>query len=409
MSQLVLARASLPRRRHVTRGPALLLCALLGWGCAGDDDGKGDDAADDAADDGADDSADDGADDDGAGEFAELDEVIDGFLEDRGLEGAGVVVVDRDDGEVYVAGYGDFDADRLYMIASSSKILSVGVLMRLADLGMLDIDEPIGTYLAEPFGEGKPELTLAQLVSNSSGLLGLVDNPTYAPYLCQYISAGTLSECAEQIYVAADEAERVEPDTAFRYGGAQWQLAGGVAEVVSGLSWPELIDETYIQPCGADTLGYGNEFQTSGLEYPAYFEGDVANLTETENPNIEGGAYVSVSDYGKLLLMHLRGGLCGETRALSEEAVERMQVDRILEEYDGTTGVGGMLEGYGLGWWIDRNNPGVFMDPGAYGAVPWLDLPRGYGAFIALESTSGVGAELAALAKPVLDGIFDTR
>ena len=399
MSQLVLARASLPSR---ARGPALLLGLLLAAGCGGDDDGSGDDGGD-----GGDDVAEPDAGE--VGEFAELDDVINGFIEARGLDGAGVVVVDRDDGEVYVAGYGAFDADRLYMIASSSKILSVGILMRLADLEMLDIDEPIGTYLAKPFGDGKPELTLAQLVSNSSGLLGLADDPFYAPYLCQYLSAGTLSECAEVIYTADDAAERVEPDTAFRYGGAQWQLAGGVAEVVSGLSWPELLDETYVQPCGAATLGYGNEFESSGLDYPPDFDGDVDNLTPTENPNIEGGAYISVGDYGKLLLMHLRGGLCGDTRALSEDAVARMQVDRILEEYEGTTGVGGDLEGYGLGWWIDRENEGVFMDPGAYGAVPWLDLPRGYGAFIALESTSSVGAELASLAKPILDGIFDTR
>ncbi len=225
--------------------------------------------------------------------------------------------------------------------------------MRLADEGLVDLDEPIGTYV--------------------------------------------------------DAADRVEPDTAFRYGGGQWQLAGGVAEVVSGKTWAELIDETYVQPCETPTLGYANQFQDSGLTYPPDFDGEVTNLTPTDNPSVEGGAYVSVSDYGKLLLLHLRGGLCGEARVLSDAAVERMRVDRILEVYGGSTGVGGSLEGYGLGWWVDRENPGVFMDPGAYGAITWLDASRGYAAFIALEASSELGVALAEQAKPALDAVFDAR
>lgn len=379
----------------------LALAATLSAACSGDDDGGG---GDDGADDGADGSQPDAA---PAGEFDAFDQIVAGFVEDQGLAGASAVVVSRDGGELHVQGYGDFDPDRLYLIASSSKILSVGVVMALADKGLVDIDEPIGTYVEEAFGAGKPELTLAQLLSNSSGLVSLSDDPLYAPYLCQYLFAGTLSECAQAIYVADDAADRVKPDTVFNYGGGQWQLAGGVAEVASGKSWAELIDETYVQPCGAATLGYANQFQDAGLNYPADFEGDVDNLAPTMNPNVEGGAYINVSDYGKLLLMHLRGGLCGDTQALSEEAVDRMQVDRILEVYGGTTGAGGALEGYGLGWWIDRENPGVFMDPGAYGAVPWLDTERGYAAFIAMEASAALGVQLALEAKPALDAVFD--
>ena len=47
------------------------------------------------------------------------------------------------------------------------------------------------------------------------------------------------------------------------------------------------------------------------------------------------------------------------------------------------------------------------MDPGAYGAVPWLDLPRGYGAFLALEANAGLGVQLFATLKPLADAVFD--
>ena len=96
-----------------------------------------------------------------------------------------------------------------------------------------------------------------------------------------------------------------------------------------------------------------------------------------------------------------------------------MQVDRILETYGGSTsgqtgrtaggrgGAGGGLEGYGMGWWVDRAHPGIFADPGLYGAFPWIDVPRGYGAMVAIEADGDVGAELWAGVKPVLDQAFD--
>ena len=46
-------------------------------------------------------------------------------------------------------------------------------------------------------------------------------------------------------------------------------------------------------------------------------------------------------------------------------------------------------------------------DPGLYGAFPWLDLGRGYGALVAIEADGNVGATLFAAVKPVLDSAFD--
>ena len=363
-------------------------------------------------------------------DFTEYDAAISAFLADHGIKGASGVVVHKDYGQIHVQGYGEYAADRLYLVASSSKVVSVGVLMRLADEGKIDIDAPIGQYLSTWGAGGKPDLEVAQLLSNSSGLVGLIDDPTYAPYLCQYIDSGTLSDCAKAIYTANDSDRRKPPDTSFHYGGGQWQLAGGIAEVVSGEKWADLVKETYAAPCDAPSLGYTNQYakaaqSTSGgvaaaLSYPAFFQADVANLPQTGNPSIEGGLYTTAEDYGKILLMHLRGGICDGGRVLSGAAVDRMRVDRILEKYNGSTsGTAGAatmsdagssmaLAGYGLGWWIDRVHAGVFADPGAYGAFPWLDLPRGYAAFIVIETDAGTGAQLWAKVKPVLDALFDS-
>ena len=351
---------------------------------------------------------------DQAPNFDAYDAVLEAFIGKRGLAGATTAVVHRDLGVVHVAGYGAFDAERVSFIASSSKILSVGVLMRLMDQGLVDVDAPIGTYLEAAFGDGgddKEYLTLAQLLSNSSGLPGLADEALFGLYACQFQEAGTLLDCARDIYTTTDDdAWRSEPDTMFRYGGGQWQLAGGIAEVASGKTWAELVHATYAEPCGVASLGYANQTERAGTDYPDYFDQDPSNLAGFDNPYVEAGAYIAPEDYGKILLMHLRGGRCGDERVLSPESVARMQEDRVAE-WGGIT-ADPMFKGYGMGWWIDRDHPGVVVDGGAYGAVAWLDNARGYGAIIIFEAaitfaTPGLNHMAIAATKPELDAVFD--
>jgi CubicO group peptidase (beta-lactamase class C family) len=340
-------------------------------------------------------------------DFTAFDAAIEKFVQDNGLRGASAVVVQSDSGVVHAKGYGEFAADRLYLIASSSKVISVGVLMRLVDAGKLDLDMPISKYLGD-WGDHKSDITTAQLISNSSGLVSLTDNPYYAPYICQYAEAGSVSDCAKMIYAADDAADRKPPDTKFNYGGGQWQLAGGIAEVVSGKPWAQLIADAYVTPCAASSLGYTNQFQKAGgTSYPTFFDGDTSGLPTTDNASIEGGAYITAGDYAKLLLMHLHGGLCGSTRVLSEASTARMQKDRIAA-YGGVT-PDPSYAGYGLGWWVDRQHAGAVADPGAYGAVPWLDLGRKYGAMIMLESTAMLGAQLREQVKPLVEATFDAQ
>lgn len=340
-------------------------------------------------------------------DFSAFDDAVEASITALGLDGAAAVIVHRDLGIVHTRGYGAFAADRVFLIASAGKPISAGVLMRLDDQGLLDIDAPIGTYVAGRWGEEKAAITVAQLLSNSSGLVGLIDDPLYAPYDCQHSPTGTLTSCAQEIYEADDADDVVPPDTWFRYGGAQWQLAGGIAEVVSGKTWAELVRETYVEPCGTTSLGYTNPFSSgSGFRYPDWFRGDTTNLPSTFNPNIEGGAYITVEDYGKILLLHLRGGLCGSARVLSEGAVRRMREDRIGAVYGGDTRHP-TLEGYGLGWWIERADDGVAASPGLYGAIPWIDEERGYGAFIAIEGSAAERRRLWSATRPILEEIFD--
>ncbi|MEX0767620.1 MAG: serine hydrolase domain-containing protein [Microthrixaceae bacterium] len=341
---------------------------------------------------------------------------IDEFVAAEGLSGAGLVVVDRKDGVIGEYYTGNITADRISLVASASKSLTAGVVMRLEDQGVLDIDKPIADYV--DWGSAHPEITLAQLMSNSSGLPGLEDGSASAPYICQYVAAGSMQDCARTVFLSPDDdAEIMPPDTEFRYGGAQWQVAGAVAEVASGKSWAQLVDETYTQPCGLSTLGYNNHYTQmiapeGPFTYPPQFDGNPAGLAATENPNMEGGAYISPTDYAQLLLMQLRGGKCNEQQVISAEAIDRMQADRIGPAYKGSTGDpqgADALLGYGLGWWVDRDNPAYVEDSGAFGAVPWIDRERGYAAYLIVEKRYIDGAKLSEAVLPLITEEVDNR
>jgi CubicO group peptidase (beta-lactamase class C family) len=342
-------------------------------------------------------------------DFSAIGPIVDAVVAAEGLEGAGLVVVERDDGVVHEQYWGEFGPERISLVASTSKMIAAAVLAALSDDGLLDLDAPVADVVE--WGSGNPDVTPAQLVSNSSGLVGLGPNLAYPPYLCQFLTRGTLQGCASAVFTtSADDADVVAPDTEFRYGGAQWQVAGAVAEAASGRSWAELVEQTFAEPCGLESLGFNNHWTQLGLDfdYPDAFGADPSSLRPTDNPNIEGGAYMTAPDAGQFVLMLLRYGRCGAEQVLSPAAVERMLADRIGEVYGGSDPRSNGVLGYGMGWFVDRTT-GVRTDPGAYGTVAWLDPAAGHGAYLVIEGGGDVGTALAtALQAPIAAAVADS-
>jgi CubicO group peptidase (beta-lactamase class C family) len=350
-------------------------------------------------------------------DFGPFERELQAFIDEtEGIQGAGAIVVHRDKGVVYKHAFGGFSEDRVYLVASSSKIVTVGIMMKLVDAGLLDIEEPISDYVTWAGHNGG--LKLRQLVSNSSGLPGLLSGPDSSVYLtnyvCQFTPTGTLRECAEQVLATDVGADAIPPDTEFRYGGAQWQAAGGVVEAVAGKPWRDLVRETFIEPCGLTQFGYAHPTWSTDLSYPTDIQGRAENVAASENPSMEAGVFTNLDDYAKILSIHLSGGVCGwgssAKQVLSKSAVEAMRVDYVAgygqRAWLGFPGAE-TLEGYGMGWWIDRKNPGIFVDEGAWGATPWIDLNRGYAAFIVIENNFTNGDIARRRTQPMLEAAFD--
>lgn len=342
-------------------------------------------------------------------DFASVDTELEAFVnQTAAVEGVGVIVIHGVRGIVYETAVGAFAPDRVYYVASSSKIVTAGMMVKLADDGLVDLDGPLGEHV--DWAAHNSGILPWQLVGNSSGLPGLLSAPNGGPqpaYICQFLPNGSVQDCAKTIAQADMGDATVPPETEFRYGGGQWQVAGGLMEDVTGSTWKDLIQATYIAPCGLDLFGYAMPFE-GGLGYPSHLQGDPKNVKPATNPSMEGGVFTSVHDYGKMLSIHLNGGVCNwgddAVRVLSEEAVSTMQIDR-LASYGESTNIPS-LPGYGMGWWVERENPGVFVDPGAWGAVAWIDLNKDYGVFIALEADPQTGAALRGRIQPLIETVL---
>jgi len=113
-----------------------------------------------------------------------------------------------------------------------------GIVMRVVEKNdnlSLDAD-PVSDFFHTPWWLVPPKsnIMVKHLLLNTSGIPGLVSLESLALYSAMIWPYTTLEVASYSIFLAPDWFSLVPPGTQFRYGGAQWQLAGGVAERVSG-------------------------------------------------------------------------------------------------------------------------------------------------------------------------------
>ncbi|MFT4520037.1 MAG: CubicO group peptidase (beta-lactamase class C family) [Halioglobus sp.] len=351
-------------------------------------------------------------------DFSTADQWLEDFVRDEAtFDGASLIVVHKDWGVLYVQSYGTHSTDMVYMLASVSKVPSVSLLMAMdADPDLdFDIDTTVENYL--PWMTAYPGVTTADMLSNTSGIPGLlvVFNGGYGAHTCQYAAPGqfanadNLLTCGQTIY-ETPLAGTIAPGTAFDYGGSQWQLAGAVAETVGGDSWANLFNKYIAEPCSLDVYEFGNMFANT-----AAWNGFPDSLIGQENPNIEGGAISNLEDVSTLLRMHLNDGKCGDNQVMPPASAQRMRTD--VGSALGSREWVGDGRGYGLGWWIPLTEEGVepslFQDGGAYGSVTWIDTDRDYAVFVALAEYGNIIAarrgpqRIVPEFTPVMDEIMD--
>lgn len=289
------------------------------------------------------------------------------------------------DGQIlYEKALGNQTLDSVLPIASASKLPSSLVILTLAQDGLINLDEPIGTYLQGHIDvpADKAAITTRMLLNHISGL----DNKP----ACETDRRSILQACAQEIL---NSPLMFAPGTQFAYGGGGFQVAGYLAEVVSGMSWNDLFQERLVKPLGLTQFTY-----TRGL------------LGSEKNPRLASGASSDVYDYNKILQMILSNWKSSsEPAILTPETIAIMTTSQlsgvsILETPADTK----LYPGYSFGFWI--SDPSLYpgsqgpevSDQGAFGCTPWIDFDLGYSAILLIRDRGETGREIWNAIRPLI-------
>lgn len=284
-----------------------------------------------------------------------------------------------------------FATDTITWLASTTKPVSATCVMILVDEGKISLDDPVSKYLPafdeltiKGTGAKAFSPTIRQLLCHTSGMAGLMD---IVPGVTEATRDFKLT-MAESVDLLGREELLAEPGARFSYGGASFQVAGRIVELVSGKPFDVFMQEYILAPLRmVDTTFKPKEGQfprIAAIYQPSAGDFEISPVSYVHRMNINlilagGGLYSTLRDMSVFLQMHLNGGTYGSVRILSPAAVAEMQK---VQTGDAALGFSPSRAGtdYGLGWICDRigQNGETFSvsHGGMFGSVVWIDLDR---------------------------------
>lgn len=255
-------------------------------------------------------------------------------------------------GATHVAGFGvtnvnhplDVTADTLFQIGSITKTYTATLLLRLVEMGKLNLDAPLLAYLPD-FRVGDEtvagKVRVRDLLTHTAGWVG-----------DHFIDTGSGGD-ANRNYAAsmAGLPQLAPPGTHFSYNNASFSLAGHLIETITDMSY-EAAMQAYI----FDPLGLGHSY---------FYAGDVMthrfavghrvreNGAEVQTPwplpravHAAGAICCSVGDLLRYAQFHLNNGVATDgTQLIAADAVRQMRAAQFA--------VGDMMEAIGLAWFLD--------------------------------------------------------
>lgn len=182
--------------------------------------------------------------------FDDLAELLDRNVSDGTELGASLCVIH--DGEVVAdlwAGWTDaartqpWKRDTITPVWSITKVMTNLAAVVLASRGDLDLDARVATYWPEFAAAGKADVTVAQLLSHTSGVSGWA----------QPVTVDDLYDWDKSTAMLAAQPAWWEPGTASGYHLLnQGHLVGRVVEAVTGESFGDWFAREIAEPLGAD-------------------------------------------------------------------------------------------------------------------------------------------------------------
>lgn len=261
-----------------------------------------------------------------------LQRILDGTVDGKRVRGVTASVVSA--GEHWTGASGELAEGEPYYIASTTKLYTTAIVVRLVEQGRLTLDTPLGGLLPDSLLAGlhvykgveySRDITVRQLLSQTSGL---------PDYFSQAPKGGTSLE--EELLAGHDRGWSAEeavamsrgipphfaPGTPGRayYSDTNYQLLGRVIERVTGRTYAQALDEQVLQPLGLEHTWLQGETPPEGAQPPAalcYRQQDL-HLPQAMASFGPDGGIVSTADESMIFLRAFFGGGLFTTARLAE-------------------------------------------------------------------------------------------
>jgi len=213
--------------------------------------------------------------------------------------------------------------DTIFDMASVSKLFTSIAVMQLVEAGKVHTDEPVATYLPEFGVNGKESITVAQLLTHTSGLVSWL--PLWSAY----------ADIPSRIKAVMDVAPHNTPGTVYEYSDLNLITLGVLVERVTGKKLDKVVADRITRPLGMVDTGYNppaskldriaaTEFQTAPPR--GMIRGSVHDENAWSLGGVAGhaGVFSTASDMAILAQTILNGGTYRGKRILRPETVTAM-------------------------------------------------------------------------------------
>lgn len=285
------------------------------------------------------------------------------------------------------------DAQTRFLVGSISKWITTVAVLRLADQGRIDIDQPITAYLPE-LPPASRTVTVRHLLSNTSGIPnGLAQALRQDRAAVERL---TITPLEGALRFGAG-APGFAPGSQFDYSFTNWLIVGGIVERVSGQPFQTAIERLVFGPSGVRDTGFADDAYGALPRAAFAYAKDKSTRKMSATPPMvaaSGTIYSTAADLVAIADAVYAGSLLSE-----KSRAELLTVQHAPEDY----ALGGRVRTIGSG--AARRT--VAWDNGAIGGYKTLLAydPVDGAAAVLLNNTDMDQADQAKLAEALLDAL----
>ena len=139
--------------------------------------------------------------------------------------------------------------DMAFRIASITKLFTAVLVMQLLTEGRIELDKPIGAYLANYRGEGRDRVLVRQLLNHTSGIANFDTIGSFEQAVREGMPAYQLPhESAALMDLYASGPLRSQPGSTFDYNNADYVILGKILEAIENRPFEDILRRRILVP-----------------------------------------------------------------------------------------------------------------------------------------------------------------